>query len=147
MAIIDELGVGVSIKVGDKPLVEYDDPSPASAGDENMSEGDKAIKGRPIVCTKYIESQDNTYFTILAEATDKYSWPCKPKNFALTFRCYIDGERAAAKFVRPVKEVGKRRVREIAGREEFTEEDEKAKLYKFRFTALTLGTHSPFVGI
>lgn len=58
MAIIEELGLAVSVIVDGEALPEYDNPEPDAGGDNNDGPAVTAI------CDKYIESQDDTEYAI-----------------------------------------------------------------------------------
>jgi hypothetical protein len=85
MAIIEDLGLAVSVRIDESPLVEYDDP-------ESDTERDHMCEA--IVTTvvdKYIESRDAEY-DIKMEVLPQHTWLSLSKDNVLNFEIHIDGE-------------------------------------------------------
>lgn len=80
MAIIEELGIEVSVCVGNEPLPEYDDPDPP-------------VGGEAPVCNKYVESRDNAEFMVRVTFLKgrQPGWVWEHRSPVLTSQLSIDG--------------------------------------------------------
>jgi hypothetical protein len=85
MAVIEHLGLAVSIEINGVATPEYDDPEPC----DNI--GDPAYTA---VCHKYIESRDDAEYVIRCRVTDKQKWLRESKDRCLHFWALIDGKFA-----------------------------------------------------
>ncbi|KAI3555314.1 hypothetical protein CABS03_02877 [Colletotrichum abscissum] len=84
MAVIDELkGVKVTIQVNGQEAVEYDDPD-GFENDVNRKHATHRI-------FKYIESKDDTCFTVKYEVNHMHRWESPKSAFSLYL--YVDGKR------------------------------------------------------
>lgn len=84
MAVIDELkGVKVTVQVNGQEAVEYDDPD----GLEN----DVNRKHATHRAFNYIESKDDTCFTVKYEVNHMHRWESPKSAFSLYL--YVDGKR------------------------------------------------------
>ncbi|KAH8888303.1 hypothetical protein GQ53DRAFT_826446 [Thozetella sp. PMI_491] len=90
MAIIEEFGLGVTVKVDGQSLTEYPDPEPQLP--------EKADPDHTITSHHYIEAQDDKEFVVSVTSTN--TWESEEPNFALTYYIYVDGKFARAKFAR-----------------------------------------------
>ncbi|KAI0837300.1 hypothetical protein F5Y06DRAFT_304721 [Hypoxylon sp. FL0890] len=93
MAIITEFpGAEVTVHVGGKVALEYDDPETSDRQQkQNKNVGTK-------VCCKYIECKDDAPFSIHLKVTDKYKWG--HRNHSLNIANSLDGKWARSVFCR-----------------------------------------------
>lgn len=87
MAILESLGLAVSVVINGTPVAEYDDLEPDQAVR-------KEFPGAQIV-TKYIESQDDTEYEIRCEALPTHQWLPTSRDNVLTCMVEIDGKHQA----------------------------------------------------
>ncbi|KAI9155794.1 hypothetical protein HJFPF1_08383 [Paramyrothecium foliicola] len=80
MAIIDELGIKVTVVVDDASLVEYEDPEPEETDDSQTMHSHK-----------YVASQDKKEFSVDIVSTENLKWAKRKVNFGLGFQVFIDG--------------------------------------------------------
>jgi hypothetical protein len=91
MAVLNNLGLSVTIKVNGMPLDEYEDPRPFE---------DKTVYTKaPSVCSKYVEVKDGDEYSINMEALPKNRWISKsaPSDHLLDMDVYIDGKHQQRK--------------------------------------------------
>lgn len=86
MAVIEDLGLAVTIQVNGAPLDEYVDPTPCedTPVDENA----------PPVCSNYVEVKDGAEYAIHLKALKKNQWISRsaPKDHILSMKVYMDGK-------------------------------------------------------
>jgi hypothetical protein len=82
MAILKSLGLSVTVNINGVAAVEYDNPDPNP---------DKKYPDVPCV-SKYIESKDNTEYSISCQALPQHTWLSKGKKNILRFIVRADGE-------------------------------------------------------
>lgn len=92
MAVIEDLGLEVSILIDGTPVTEYEDPEPARDG--------KYPADMPI-SHKYIESKDDTEYVIECKALAQHRWHSLEETSRLSFRAYVDGMSTERKAVSP----------------------------------------------
>ena len=85
MAVVDGLpGVEVTVKVGGRKAVEYDDPDAADAVDTLPNPACKTT-------SKYIESVDNAEFALLLNISHSYDWGYR--DHSLSVHLFVDGQQ------------------------------------------------------
>lgn len=89
MAIIEDLGLVVTIQVNGTPLDEYDDPNP--------SEDDTVDRTLTAVSQKYVEARDDAEYRIHCKALPGNRWlsEAAPEYHLLLFEVEIDGKLQA----------------------------------------------------
>lgn len=133
MAVIDELGLVVSVCVDGTPAAEYDDPEPDVAG--------RPESGITSVCDKYIESVDNSEFLLTWEVLDsrKEMYQYHDTCFGLAFYCYVDGMYAGSRIALGKDFRGGRWRMELRGLEDFDPSDNLTHLRRFIFATVATG--------
>lgn len=133
MAIIEELGVGVSICIDGRPAVEYDDPNP-TVNDEDEY----------FVYSTYVESVDGAEYALTYTCLPDQRWLYNnPKN-RLTFRVYIDGQERCAHSANRNLILYNDGKLVVEGAEAFRGHGQLMALSKFRFNAITTGMCLPY---
>lgn len=132
MAVIEDLGLAVTITVDHSPATEYDDPQPLD--DSNISERDTRC------ADKYIESIDGAHFSICCEVFEPQDWLWTHPGNALRFRIFIDGKRIATKLC-VSSNVARRGnwTRFVDGFQKFNEDEDLGVLRKFQFKPIIPG--------
>jgi hypothetical protein len=82
MAIIDKLGIEVTVVVDDAVLIEYEDPEPEKTDDRQT-----------MYSHKYVASEDNKEFSISINSTENLKWAGENVDFGLGFEVFIDGRK------------------------------------------------------
>jgi hypothetical protein len=126
MAVIESLGLAVSVVINGTPVAEYDDPDP----DPDV---EREFPGAKVI-SKYIESTDDTEYAIRCDALPTHRWvPSGPDN-VLTCNVDIDGNYQtgiclrAARWDRGVSKTVEGVVRAVTG--------SRGALNKFKFSAV-----------
>jgi hypothetical protein len=136
MAVIDELGVGVSVLVNGSPLPEFDDPSTPA---ETPGEGYSATR----VSNKYIECVNGAEFAIQcryqkAEGSS-WIWRHPYSEPSLSFQVFMDGAKMKFRLCREAKIHHGSWASEIRGFTEFDTASRSALLRKFKFASILPG--------
>lgn len=126
MAVIEHLGLAVSIEINGVATPEYDDPEPS----DNI--GDPAFTA---VCNKYIESQDDAEYAIHCRVTDEQKWLRESENRAINFTPVIDGKWIPGSLIEP----GYRDLDETHIKGNRSGSTTTPMLQRFRFTAVKTG--------
>jgi hypothetical protein len=87
MAILESLGLAVSVVMDGTAAQEYDDPEPSLE-----YKGKKIDPTVTAVCNKYIVASDKTEYLIHLEVMPQNTWVGLNEKNVLTFRIYIDGK-------------------------------------------------------
>ncbi|KAJ9165032.1 hypothetical protein NKR19_g821 [Coniochaeta hoffmannii] len=91
MAIIEDLGLSVTIEVNGTPLEEYNDakPSEDSTVDQTVTK----------VCSKYVEAKDGAEYVVHCKAMPNNTWisSSAPKDHIFVFDVYVDGKLQRSK--------------------------------------------------
>ena len=131
MAVIDELGIKVTVVVDDASLVEYEDPEPEKTDDSQIMHSHK-----------YVASQDNKEFSVNIVSTENLKWAKQKVNFGLGFQVFIDGREIDRLLAIPEDlENGSFNYR-IEGLVEQNHDNGSTTLRKCRFSSIVLGTMS-----
>jgi hypothetical protein len=131
MAIIDELGIKVTVVVDDASLVEYEDPEPEKTDDSQTMHSHK-----------YVASQDNKEFSVSIVSTENLKWAKQKVDFGLGFQVFIDGREIDRLLAIPEDlENGSFNYR-IEGLVEQNRDDDSTTLRKCRFSPILLGRMS-----
>jgi len=91
MAIIESLGLAVSVVIDGTPVAEYDDPE--------VGQRQELEFGSAKAVTKYIESRDDTEYAIRVEALPTHRWLPSNRDHLLTMYIYIDGKYQRSKAI------------------------------------------------
>ncbi|KAI9146679.1 hypothetical protein HJFPF1_13584 [Paramyrothecium foliicola] len=127
MAIIDELGIRVTVVVDDAALTEYEDPK-REKNDEHQ-----AIRSH-----KYVASHDNKEFSISIASTENLKWAKQKVDFGLSFEVLIDGREVDYFVVTPKElEYGSFNY-QVEGLVEQSRGDDSTTLRKCRFSPIVL---------
>jgi hypothetical protein len=91
MAVIDSLGISVSVKVNGEAAVEYADPDPSP---------DVKYPTVPII-SKYIESKDDNEYAIACRTLPEHGWLSTHKDHLLSIQVCADGTHRACSIYKP----------------------------------------------
>jgi hypothetical protein len=133
MAILENLGLAVSIKGNGEKLTEYDDSNLAGVGAHGNST-------EVMTCAKYIEAIDNQKYSIALEVTEKYKWPMN-NQFCLIFDVKIDGKWVTRRRAnKPANSSHRRWSSEIHGCHE--RGPQGSRLHQFMFSCFDIGAYA-----
>jgi hypothetical protein len=130
MPVIDQLGLSVSVLVGEAPLAEYEDPEPGI--------DERAKDSFTHVSSTYVESKADAEFTITCAVRDweKKVYQTHLPNFSLAATLYIDGKRISGKYYKP--RTGQLK---FNGADEINPIDHSAWQRAFKFASVTTGSY------
>ncbi len=134
MAIIEDLGVAVSVLVEGQALDEYHDPGPTVEHDQGGNNENTAM------CIKYIEAPDDTSFSLRYEVTNEYQWGYGEGNDRVSFECYIDGEHCRNLGISIQNFKAGKPFGHLRGIHRFDAVSRETSFYELHFSALDIGT-------
>lgn len=126
MAIIEDLGLTISIHIDGTPVPEYDDPEPCV---DDI--GDPAYTH---VCNKYIEVKDNAEYAFHFSAIGEQKWLSQTSSHGFTFTFYVDGKAMASHVLKAVHQ-GVRLINQGV----ISFENGQTVLRRYRFAAVNMG--------
>jgi hypothetical protein len=88
MAVLENLGLAVSVVIGGTAAQEYDDPQAVLE-----HEGEKIDPTVTAVCNKYIMAEDETEYLVRLEVLPQNTWVGLNKENTILFQVHIDGKR------------------------------------------------------
>lgn len=128
MAILEDVpGVTVTVRINGVDCVEYDDP-----------EAPGQQPSQPTTSSKYIESPDDTEFTIHIKVDSRYDWSYK--NHSLKVRTFADATYIGGVFCEEKLSVSGIAEREITGKYELCRDTGYWQQRKPKFSAVKTGT-------
>lgn len=125
MAVLEELGVGVSIQVDEQDLQEWPDPDPPKLEDAGPETK---------IVSNYIISQDDREYIIRSNFTKECTWIPGDRHVIL-MEMTIDGNKIRGK---TAKETGSAPIRGNT----YYNADGTGSLYKFKFSGIETGMHA-----
>jgi hypothetical protein len=135
MAIIPHLGISVTVHIDKTPTVEYEDLEPQM--------NPRVDPVATTICNKYIESEENSKYTIVFEVWPRHQWISSKEGNGLVFVVFVDGTLCVQWFIaRENLDEGHASV-SISGADRDDSED---TVNEFRFRAIDIGNITPIPG-
>jgi hypothetical protein len=135
MAVIENLGLAVSVVIDGTAAQEYDDPQAVLE-----HEGEKIDPTVTAVCNKYIMAEDETEYLVRLEVLPQNTWVGLNKKNTVVFQVHIDGKwRRGASFRSKILKNGYRE-KDLDGTK--TYDSNGWSMRKFSFGTITASEHS-----